>query len=40
MSLGCHINKIKPEIIGHISNLRIIPWLENLCKGDKIMEEI
>lgn len=29
------INNISPEIIGNISNLRFIPWLDNLKKGCK-----
>lgn len=33
------INDIPPEIIGDISNLRFIPWLENVKKCNKIMEE-
>lgn len=28
-------NNILPEIIGEISNLRMIPWQENLKKGDR-----
>lgn len=31
------INNIKPEIIGNISNLRFIPWLENIKKGNKLI---
>ena len=30
-------NKIAPEIIGDISNLRFIPWLENLQKANKLL---
>lgn len=32
-------NKIPPEIIGDISNLRFIPWEENLTKSNKILNE-
>ena len=31
---GFH-NNIAPDIIGHITNLRIIPWKENLLKSNK-----
>lgn len=30
-------NNISPEIIGHIDNLRFIPWEENNAKRDKII---
>lgn len=30
-------NKIPPEIIGDISNLRFIPWLDNIKKADKLI---
>ena len=30
-------NKIAPEIIGDISNLRFIPWLQNLQKANKLL---
>lgn len=33
-------NKIPPEIIGDISNLRFIPWKENLQKSDKLLESM
>lgn len=33
------INKIPPEKIGHISNLRFIPAEENMKKGHKLTEE-
>jgi hypothetical protein len=29
---------IDPNIIGNISNLRVIPWLENLKKSSKLLE--
>jgi hypothetical protein len=32
-------NNIPPEIIGDISNLRFIPWKENLHKSDKLLEK-
>lgn len=32
-------NNIPPEMIGDISNLRFIPWKENLHKSDKLLEE-
>lgn len=32
-------NNIPPEIIGDISNLRFIPWKENLYKSDKLLKE-
>jgi len=32
-------NRVPPEIIGDISNLRFIPWKENLYKSDKLLEE-
>ena len=32
-------DNIPPEIIGDISNLRFIPWKENLQKADKLLEE-
>lgn len=32
-------NKIPPEIIGDISNLRFIPWKENISKSDTLLEE-
>lgn len=28
-------NNISPEVIGHISNLRFIPWRDNISKGTK-----
>jgi hypothetical protein len=34
------LNGIPPEIIGDISNLRFIPWKENLAKSDKLLNEI
>ena len=30
-------NNINPVIIGDISNLQFIPWLENIRKGDKLL---
>lgn len=30
-------NKIPPEVIGDISNLRFIPWIDNLKKADKLL---
>lgn len=33
-------NNIPPEIIGDISNLRFIPWEENLSKGMKCVNKI
>jgi|GEM_PF-6072544 len=30
-------NKIPPEIIGDLSNLRFIPWLDNIQKADKLI---
>lgn len=33
------LNKINPEIIGHISNLRFIPWKDNIIKDDKLTDE-
>jgi hypothetical protein len=38
ISYGFH-NKIPPEKIGHISNLRFIPSEENIKKGYKLTEE-
>lgn len=38
--IGGFENNIAPEIIGDISNLRFIPWKENLKKSDKILFEI
>ena len=32
-------NGIPPEVIGDISNLRFIPWQENLHKSDKLLKE-
>lgn len=32
-------NGIPPELIGDISNLRFIPWRENISKSDKLLEE-
>lgn len=32
-------NKIPPEIIGHICNLRFIPWKENISKGNRLTNE-
>lgn len=31
-------NNICPWVIGHIDNLQIIPWMDNLIKGDKYGE--
>jgi hypothetical protein len=33
-------NKIPPEIIGDLSNLRFIPWLDNLKKADKLISKV
>jgi len=33
------LNGIPAEEIGHISNLRFIPWLENIQKSDKLLED-
>jgi len=38
ISMGFY-NKISPEIIGNIKNLRFIPIKDNLSKGYKITEE-
>ena len=32
-------NGIPPELIGDISNLRFIPWKENVTKSDKLLSE-
>jgi len=34
------LNNISPEIIGDISNLRFIPWRENLSKSSKYEKEV
>ena len=34
------LNKMPPEIISDISNLRFIPWEDNLKKSDKLLEEM
>jgi hypothetical protein len=36
VSLG-YINNISPEKIGHITNLRYIPWKENILKSNKLI---
>jgi len=38
ISLG-FINNIPPETIGNISNLRFIPWRENLLKSNKVLPD-
>ena len=30
-------NKISPDVIGNITNLRMVPWEENIKKGSKII---
>lgn len=37
ISLG-FIHNIEPEVIGHPSNLKLIPWRDNLSKKNKLLE--
>lgn len=34
------INNIDPNIIGHVSNLQMLPWRDNIVKSDKVNEEM
>lgn len=34
-----YLNNISPEMIGNISNLRFIPYKENIRKGHKLTED-
>jgi hypothetical protein len=38
VSLG-YANNIPPEKIGHITNLRYIPWKENILKSNKLIDQ-